>query len=131
VNRPAGVQIDPNNPNNQRQQQQRTAVLAIAENDTTKLMLGSSLGDLRLALHGQSDEPTATDTADAAAAAAPASADGTGAPAAATASKPARKPRPEKVITSAELVRLGTPDGIPRARIEVIRGNDISAVSVK
>ncbi|HEX4871534.1 MAG TPA: Flp pilus assembly protein CpaB [Nevskiaceae bacterium] len=34
----------------------RTAVLAVREADTTRLMLGASSGELRLALHGQSGE---------------------------------------------------------------------------
>src|SRR3546814_19171003 len=40
----------------QQRQTQRTVVLAIADKYTTKLMLGASLGDLRLALHGQAEE---------------------------------------------------------------------------
>lgn len=107
VDRPAGVQ---DNPNQRQQAQQRTAVLAIAEKDTTKLMLGSSLGDLRLALHGQSEQ-----------------APGEAGEVIAAASD---KTRVEKVITSAELARL-RPVGAPSARIEIVRGNDVSAVSVK
>lgn len=105
VDRPAGVQDN----NAQQQVQQRTAVLAIPDKDSTRLMLGSSLGDLRLALHGQNDAPGDN--------AAPAAASG-------------NIQQQEKVITAAELARL-RPVGPPTARVEVVRGNDVSAVIVK
>ncbi|NGY05285.1 Flp pilus assembly protein CpaB [Solimonas terrae] len=119
VDRPQGV--DDKNDQRQQQQSQRTAVLAIADKDTTKLMLGASLGDLRLALHGQAEE-------DAAANGTLASAD-----AAAPEGKPAADGvQPDKPITSEELGRikpLHPPP--PRARIEIIRGSDRSTVTTK
>ena len=135
VDRPQGVEDD----KKQQQRQQRTAVLAISEKDTTKLMLGASLGELRLALHGQSDEDngqTVATTGDAGAAPAPAAADATAAPAADAKAETAAKPAagtPDKVITSAELGRIKPPPGkyTPSARIEVIRGNQLSAVTTK
>lgn len=123
VDRPQGVETDEDR--QRRQQQQRTAVLAIAETDTTKLMLGASLGELRLALHGQSE------TAEVAQAG--------GDESTATAAPPAAKPgagskmRPDKVITIEELARVRPPPGavVPTTRIEVIRGNDRSSVITK
>jgi pilus assembly protein CpaB len=102
VDRPQGVEDD-----KQQQRQQRTAVLAISEKDTTKLMLGASVGELRLALHGQGDEVgtevAATTVADETAV------PGSTATAAVTPSapiKPADKARIEKVITTEELGRV-------------------------
>ncbi|HZR37155.1 MAG TPA: Flp pilus assembly protein CpaB [Nevskia sp.] len=74
--------VDKNNPNGQQQQQQqqqrreRTVVVAVPDAEVTRVMLGASLGEVRLALHGQNSEPAQ------AAAAAPA-APGAAAPAAA------------------------------------------------
>lgn len=48
IDRPEGVKED----EEQRQRRVRTAVLAVPSADTTKLMLGASMGELRLALHG-------------------------------------------------------------------------------
>lgn len=128
VDRPEGVQDDQQR---QQQRQQRTAVLAIADKDTTKLMLGASLGELRLALHGQSDEPAVegTDVAAAPEGAVPETA-AVAAPVAATA---AAKPSPEKVITAEELGRVKPPprSAVPVTRVEIIRGNDRSAVTTK
>lgn len=125
VDRPEGVPED-----EQRQQrQQRTAVLAIADKDTTKLMLGASLGELRLALHGQADEAgiEATDVAADAEGAPPAAGP---APVVATA---VGKERPEKVITAEELGRVKPPPGVavPVTRVEIFRGNERSAVTAK
>jgi pilus assembly protein CpaB len=51
IDRPEGVEAE-----GEREKQRsrlRTAVLAVAEADTTKLVLGSNAGEIRLALHGQ------------------------------------------------------------------------------
>jgi pilus assembly protein CpaB len=53
IDRPEGIKED----GSQQRSRLRTAVLAVPESDTTKLMLGASLGDLRLALHSQSATP--------------------------------------------------------------------------
>lgn len=50
VDRPEGLKDEEGKERGGRRQ--RTAVLAVAETDTTRLMLGASLGELRLALHG-------------------------------------------------------------------------------
>ncbi|NKF21418.1 Flp pilus assembly protein CpaB [Solimonas marina] len=137
VDRPAGVDDDKNQ---QHRQPQRTAVLAIPDKDTTRLMLGASLGDLRLAMHGQADEDaTMVAAAETSTTAAPSAAtDGTptkpGEPAAKDASKDADKTKNEDdVITSAELGRIKAPPKhvVPRARVEIIRGDDRSAVTTR
>jgi pilus assembly protein CpaB len=59
IDRPEGLKDDERNGN--QPQRTHTAVLAIADADTTRMMLGVSLGDIRLALHGQkpADQQTA------------------------------------------------------------------------
>ncbi|MES2490375.1 MAG: Flp pilus assembly protein CpaB, partial [Pseudomonadota bacterium] len=60
IDRPEGLKDDKNG---EPQHRQRTAVLAVPDADTTKVMLGISMGEIRLALHSQNpdiakDEPT-------------------------------------------------------------------------
>lgn len=50
---------DGNRAPQQRARRVRTAVLAVPESDTTRVMLGASLGELRLALHGAAPEAEA------------------------------------------------------------------------
>lgn len=103
IDRPEGVQDD----NNQRSRQ-RTAVLAIPEDQTTKVMLGSSLGELRLALHSQA-APVTGDTAQAISEAQ--------APGKASAKSP------DKAIGLAELGRLQrATQAQPRPQVEILRG---------
>ena len=52
VDRPEGLKEEEGSERSGRRQ--RTAVLAVPEADTTRLMLGASMGELRLALHGTS-----------------------------------------------------------------------------
>lgn len=103
IDRPEGVQDD-----NGQRSRQRTAVLAVPEEQTTKLMLGSSLGELRLALHSQA-APVAGNIAQA-----------TG---------DAQDPRkasatsPDKAIGLVELGRLQrATQGQPRPQVEILRG---------
>ncbi len=51
IDRPEGIKDD--DEAKRRASRVRTAVLAVPDTDTTKLMLGASLGELRLALHSQ------------------------------------------------------------------------------
>jgi len=53
IDRPEGVEGDGEE---DRRRRQRTVVLAVPEDKTTRLMLGSSLGEVRLAMHGQVPE---------------------------------------------------------------------------
>lgn len=134
IDRPEGVEDDPNT----QRRQSSTAVLAIAEQDTTKLMLGASLGELRLALRGQHEEPAADapETAIAAntgAAAAPKPAAPAATPTVSTAASASKaKLRPEKIITSAELARLRPVPGTgSTTKVEIFRGSERSSVITK
>ena len=51
IDRPEGVDDSANS----RRQRIRTAVVAVPDAEVTRVMLGASLGELRLALHGQGD----------------------------------------------------------------------------
>lgn len=52
---------EPNRASQQRSRRNRTAVLAVPEGDTTRVMLGASLGELRLALRGAQPEQAGTE----------------------------------------------------------------------
>ncbi len=144
--------VDKNNPNGQQQQQQqprreRTVVVAVPDSEVTRVMLGASLGDVRLALHGQSkDQVPAAQTASAEQ---PAAAGATSAPTAAAptpvsgaslqpttevaAAAPAKadsQQLPDQPYTSEELGKLkpkraskGAPQGIV-----IYRGSKASTV---
>ena len=64
IERPQGLTKEEGRP--ERRSRVRTAVVAIPEQDTTRVMLGASLGDIRLALHRQvlngQDEPGDADS---------------------------------------------------------------------
>lgn len=108
VDRPEGLKEEEQSERNQGRRQ-RTAVLAVPEADTTRLMLGASMGELRLSLHG---------VAQAEGAVAVAGADGTPAlPLSAEAQKEAdAKKVPDKAITAEQLSRVaGKP--APKAAI--------------
>jgi pilus assembly protein CpaB len=103
IDRPEGIKED----GSQQRSRVRTAVLAVPETDTTKLMLGASLGDLRLALHSQA--APAGETLVAASATPPKS--------------------PEKAIGLAELARLKRiSDAPPRPTVEILRGDSREVV---
>jgi pilus assembly protein CpaB len=108
IDRPEGIKGE----DEKQRSRVRTAVLAVPEKDTTKLMLGVSLGELRLALHGQGVPPEADG--------------GQAVAAAATAADAAKRP-PENAIGIAELARIKPPPSAakvpPRPRVEILRGN--------
>lgn len=133
-----------------RQRRQRTAVLAVPQEDTTRVMLGASLGELRLALRG--DGPRVqTARADAAAAEADGDAPEALAPTgqaaagdAATAKKgqdggqdAKEEQEQQKVITLRELAAIedgrgddaDRPKPPPRAIIEVYMGTESRRIS--
>jgi pilus assembly protein CpaB len=105
----------------QRTRRIRTAVLAVPEADTTRVMLGASLGELRLALRGAAPEPGAETPAE-----------GAATPVAAAPGDPAQQ---DKVVTLRELAAIrkrqqagGAP--APEAPpIIIYRGNDVQRVS--
>lgn len=153
VEPPKGLEESKDKNKQQQQRRERTAVMAIPEAQVTRVMLGASFGELRLALHGAPADP-AIGTADPAAPAA------TETPAiAAVSTEPAAPAKPltaaekakaeaeaataalaaEQVITSAELTKLVPKEKkkapvrlAPASRppqIEIIRGSDLKSVS--
>lgn len=118
IDRPQGLKDDEKNAN-QNGRRIRTAVLAVPDADTTKVMLGASLGEIRLALHGQAPaaEPLAENGL-------PLSKD---AIAAAEAEKV-----PDKALTAGELARVKKPaksQGTEVPPVEVYRGSQLDHVA--
>lgn len=112
IDRPEGIKDDKNG---EPQHRQRTAVLAIPDSDTTKVMLGISMGEIRLALHSQNPDLAKTE---------PIGENGLPLSPKAIAARDATKV-PDKTITAGELSRVRP---APKARnanppIEVIRGS--------
>lgn len=113
IDRPEGLK---EGENAERQQRRiRTAVLAVPQAETTKVMLGASLGELRLALHSQGRDSAAQPE------------DG----------KEAR--RSDKVVTVAELTRLtatqpavsGQAAPPPPPSVEIYRGSQRERVTTR
>lgn len=127
IERPQG--LESGGDANQKRRRVRTAVLAIPNEDTTKVMLGANLGKLRLALHRQQ-------LADAAE---PANESGSPLPAAPTPAVAEAKQQDtdqlalEQPITLAELSRLAEkkpPKPTPRPyTVEVFRGSSSQKVT--
>lgn len=124
IERPEGLKEDEKQDSSRRRQ--RTAVIAVPDKDTTRVMLGVSLGDVRLALRGQ--QTAASEEA-------PADLTVGGLPLSETA-KAADKDQkvPDKAITAAELSRVKPPPALekklpPPAVVEVIQGSQITKVS--
>jgi pilus assembly protein CpaB len=111
---------------------ERTVVIAVPDAEVTRVMLGVSLGEVRLALHGKSQDETQTAGA-AAAAAAPAEVSGESLAADGQATAPGKvaadQPLPDLPYTSAELGRLKRPHpvGAPQGVI-IYRGTQASTV---
>ena len=116
IDRPEGVKDDPSAANRQQVRHQRTAVLAVPEADVTRVMLGVSKGEIRLALHGQ---------APAQAEAEPLGENGLPLTPKAQKALDAHKV-PDKAITAVELARVKPAASdkakAPRPTVEVIRG---------
>lgn len=103
IDRPQGLKDDGGD---ERRRRVRTAVLAVPEAQTTRVMLGASLGELRLALHGQAPAATGAEKAGASGA--------------------------DNVVTAAELARLKantpataagtTPE---RPKVTIYRGSQV------
>ncbi|GAC1628196.1 MAG: Flp pilus assembly protein CpaB [Nevskia sp.] len=130
VEPPKGLEEKDKNKAAQQQRRERTAVVAVPEAQVTRVLLGASLGELRLALHGS--QPTDAQQA----AAAPASADAgiSSLPLSDAAKTKAKTPEPpDQVVTAIELgkVKPVAPPGVklpPRPRIEVYRGSKLEQV---
>lgn len=58
INRPEGLGDEEEQ---ERRRRQRTVVLAVPDDKVTRLMLGSSIGEVRLAMHGQKSETAGLD----------------------------------------------------------------------
>lgn len=104
----------------------RTAVLAVPEADTTRLMLGDSLGELRLALHGQTppgvEQGAAPDTVVA-----------SGLPISDKALAEIKDRKvPDKAYTAQQLGRIAPPPALQRqtAPVYVYRGSEVEKVAV-
>ena len=157
VEPPKGLEESKDKNKAQQQRRERTAVLAIPELQVTRVLLGASYGELRLALHGAPADPAfaaAADPAAAGSAAAPGTVE-----IAAVSTDPVVPAKPltaaekakaeaeaaaaalaaEQIITATELTKLvpkekkKTPVRLaPSSRppqIEIIRGSDLKSVS--
>ncbi|WP_029888634.1 Flp pilus assembly protein CpaB [Polycyclovorans algicola] len=119
IDRPEGIEEDSAQPDTRRRI--RTAVLAVPEVDVTRVMLGMSVGELRLALRGQ--RPLADDTTET----------GLQMTDAATQAEADAKV-PDQVISLEELGRIKPPPAQarntppPRPSVEIIRANDVTRV---
>lgn len=127
IDRPKGLKNE--EASDDRRRRVRTAVLAVPESETTKLMLGASLGELRLALHGQAP-PGTTASPVMASASTQALGVASGAPSIAPENPP------EKAITAAELAKLkaGAAPGKPQAeqerpKVTIYRGSQAQTVT--
>lgn len=136
VDRPQGLKDEEQTARANRRQ--HTAVLAVPENDTTRLMLGASMGELRLALHGK-PTPAAAGTTPADAGAAPINAD----PSQASVVLPlsdealraeAAKKVPDLAYTARQLSRVELPPAekknvVVREKVVVYRGSEVRTVT--
>lgn len=126
VERPEGLKEEEKPGRDSNTRRQRTAVLAVPDADTTRLMLGASMGELRLALHGAAPEGTEVVAID------PAAAGTGGLPINEAALKAeAAKKVPDKAITAAELSRIQAPPGkrVVRQSVTVYRASTVETVT--
>jgi pilus assembly protein CpaB len=124
IDRPEGIKSD-----DKQRARVRTAVIAVPDKDTTRLMLGASLGELRLALHGQSADPDAGETAEM-----PPIEPAFAATVAGTAPAPTAAPVPDKAISLAELSRMQRKSGAQapaRPKVEILRGSALETVTTQ
>lgn len=124
IDRPEGVEPDPKEKKARNTSRGRTAVLAVQDRDITKLMLGASSGELRLALNGiKPDGATAEVTTD------------SGLPLDDAAAKIAERERARQ-ISIRQLAKPGTLASKPERadsgpKVEVIRGSSAAVVVVQ
>ncbi|MGQ0699078.1 MAG: Flp pilus assembly protein CpaB [Panacagrimonas sp.] len=137
VERPEGLKDEEQTGRANSNRRQRTAVLAVPEAQTTRLMLGANLGELRLALHGLVPESTemaalpadvqVPDLQTVASSAEPRLVE------LAPAGNPAvPKKVPDKAITAAQLSKIELPPGqkkIVRQQVFVYRGTTVETVT--
>ncbi|TJY56712.1 Flp pilus assembly protein CpaB [Sinimarinibacterium sp. CAU 1509] len=120
IDRPEGIKDDDKKPS-----RVRTAVLAVPQKETTKLMLGASIGELRLALHGQAAEAGESPVSE--------KTELPLTPEAVTAKTD--NVAPEQAISLEELGRIKPPPSrarvAPRPRVEIVRGTASEVVTTK
>ncbi len=124
IERPQGLKDDESKPGDQAKRRQRTAV---PEAETTRVVLGIGLGDIRLALRGQQSGTGEEESAEVTDAGLPLSE-------LAKADVAAYK-TPDNAVTAAEISRVKPPPALaakppppPRETVEVIQGNKIEKV---
>lgn len=131
VDRPAGIEDDEKA---ERSRRQRTAVLAVPDADTTRLMLGASMGELRLALHGLPATEIAAASPDAESPLVEGMAAG-GLPANAEAIKIAEEKKvPDKAYTARQLGRIELPPAekkkvVVREKVTIYRASELETVT--
>lgn len=121
IDRPQGLKEEQGGPDQSRRRV-RTAVLAVPEKDTTRVMLGASLGEIRLALRPQKNTVAEGEAV---------------VPAEGEPVNPATEATPEisanKTITAAELGRLSQNAAPKKAdnapRVTIYRGSDVQTVN--
>lgn len=114
--------------NQQAQRRERTAVVAIPEAMVTRVLLGASLGDVRLALHGAQSAELPVVATDASISALPLSDEAK--------ARAASEKVPDEAVTAADFARVTPPPAVKRKlqraappRVEIYRGSKLETVS--
>lgn len=130
VDRPEGLKDEEKTGNSSQSRRVRTAVLAVAEADTTRVMLGASMGELRLSLRGQDPLGEEKQSAEVTEGGVPLSPD-------AIAIREGRKV-PDLAVTASQLSRLQAPKAQtdkpaapPPPTVEIYRGSQRERVTTK
>lgn len=135
IDRPEGVEDEEED----RRRRQRTVVLAVPDDKITRLMLGSNLGAIRLAMHGQAPEVAQLDALSDAAQAESADGGASGGKTdVASADAQSAKSKDGKAaddgeidddpLTAEQLSRIKSQQARPRHRIYVYSGADVQTV---
>ncbi len=125
IERPQGLKDEPAK-GEQAKRRIRTAVLAVPESETTRVVLGMGLGEVRLALRGQQNTTGEETGAETTAGGLPLSE--------AAKAEAARYRTPDKAVTAEQISRVKPPPALaratppPRDTVEVIQGSKIEKV---
>lgn len=127
IERPQGLKDEEAKGNDQSKRRLRTAVLAVPDSETTRVVLGTGMGEIRLALRGQQTATGEETNGEVTAGGLPLSD-------AAKADAAAYK-TPDKAVTAEEISRVKPPPALaakaapkPRDTVEIIQGNKIEKV---
>ena len=130
IDRPQGLKDEEKSAGGSQGKRARTAVLAVPEAETTRVMLGASLGEVRLALRGQNPQGEEKQAAEVTEGGVPLSAE-------AVARKEAEKV-PDQAVTASQLSRVVQPPAAagkgkqaPAPTVEVYRGSQRERVVTK